>query len=230
MTSSPRRSQARTADAVLAFTVAIVLADSSIVTLGLPDVLRDFGASVSGVAWVLIVFNVVLAAAVIPATALAGRIGAARIWTIGLIAFALASLACALAPSLGVLIGARVLQAVGGAAVLAGAIELLAAHRGSHSAAATAWGPAGVAGLALGPALGGLLTELLAWEAIFALQVPVILLAFAARRAAPRRRPLGRQDASARRERRARTGLGGAHRFTVSAGRDAHAWLGAHAA
>jgi MFS family permease len=104
-------------------------------------------------------------------------------WAGGLVAFAAASLACALAPSIGVLIVARVAQALGGAAVVAGAIELLAGLRGSHRAAAGLWGAAGLAGLALGPAAGGLLTELLSWESIFAVQVPIVLAAVAAPRA-----------------------------------------------
>ncbi|MGH2953836.1 MAG: MFS transporter, partial [Solirubrobacterales bacterium] len=74
-----------------------------------------------------------------------------------------------------------VAQALGGAAAVAGAIELLAASRGSHRAAAALWGSAGLAGLALGPAAGGLLTELLSWESIFAVQVPVVLIAGLAR-------------------------------------------------
>jgi MFS family permease len=90
--------------------------------------------------------------------------------------FAAASLACALAPGAAVLIVARCVQALGGAAVIAGAIELLARDRGSHRDAARLWGAAGTLGLAVGPALGGVLTELLSWQSIFLLQVPLLLL------------------------------------------------------
>ena len=89
--------------------------------------------------------------------------------------FAGASLVCALAPSIGVLIAARCVQALGGAAVVGAAIELLAGTRGSHRDAAPLWGTAGIVGLAIGPAAGGLLTELLSWEAIFLIQLPVVL-------------------------------------------------------
>ncbi len=68
------------------------------------------------------------------------------------------------------------MQALGGAAVLAGAIELLARERGSHRSAARLWGTAGTIGLALGPAVGGVLTELLSWQSIFLLQAPLLLL------------------------------------------------------
>ena len=158
-----------------AATVGLVLADSSIVTLALPEILRQFDTTVFGVSWVLTAFNIVLAAALIPAARGLRRIDARIGWAAGLAVFAAASLLCALASSIGLLIAGRCLQALGGALVVAAAIELLAAARGSHRRGAAVWGTAGVAGLAIGPAAGGLLTELLSWEAIFALQVPVVL-------------------------------------------------------
>jgi MFS family permease len=163
--------------------VAVVLADSSIVTLALPEILVQFETTVFGVSWVLTAFNLVLAAAMLPAARFARR-SPARAWRIGIAGFALASLACALAPSIGVLILARCVQALAGAATIAAAIELLAAAHGSHERGAAVWGAAGLAGLALGPAAGGLLTELLSWEAIFAFQVPLALALPAAPRVA----------------------------------------------
>jgi MFS family permease len=154
--------------------VGLVLADSSIVTLALPDVLREFDTTVFGVSWVLTAFNVVLALAIVPASRLARRM-APRVWTVGLTLFTGASLVCAIAPSIGVLIAARCVQATGGAAVVAAAIEMLAAARGSHRAAAPVWGAAAVVGLAIGPAAGGILTELLSWQSIFLVQLPVLL-------------------------------------------------------
>jgi MFS family permease len=172
-----------------ALTVGVVLADSSIVTLALPEILREYDTSVFGVSWVLTVYNVFLAAAILPASKLARR-APAELWAIGLSVFALASLTCALAPSIGVLIVARCVQALGGAAAVAGAIELLALARGSHGAGARLWGAAGTAGLALGPAIGGLLTELFSWQSIFVLQVPLLTL-LAATRTPEREREAG---------------------------------------
>lgn len=161
---------------VLAGAVGVVLADSSIVTLALPDILARYETSVFEVSWVLIAFNLVLALGVLPAARIAReRHGAA--FRVGIVVFATASAACALAPSSGALIAARCLQAAGGAVVLASAIELIAASRGSHRAGAPIWGAAGLAGLALGPAVGGFLTELLSWESIFILQAPLALAA-----------------------------------------------------
>lgn len=169
----------RVREHVWAVMVGLVLADSSIVTLALPDVLRAFGTTVFGVSWVLTAFNLVLALAIVPASRLARRL-TLPVWIAGLVVFAGASLACAVAPSIGVLIAARCVQALGGAAVIAGAIELIAGTRGSHRRAASLWGMAGVVGLALGPAVGGLLTELFSWEAIFLIQLPVVLAALTA--------------------------------------------------
>lgn len=171
----PERSRER----VWAAMVGLVLADSSVVTLALPDILRAFDTTVFGVSWVLTAFNLVLAVAILPASRLA-RHFAPPVWAAGLVLFAGASLVCAVAPSIGVLIAARCAQAVGGAAVIGGAIELLAGTRGSHQSAAPIWGTSGIVGLAVGPAAGGLLTEVFSWEAIFLIQVPVVLAAPAA--------------------------------------------------
>ena len=161
---------------MVALAVGIVLADSSVVTLGLPGVLREFRADVTDVAWVLTSFNLVLAIVALPAAALVRRTSVIAAWRLGIVAFAAASLACALAPSLGVLVAARCAQAVGGAAVIAAALELLVAQRG-QAAGSRVWAAAGIAGAAIGPALGGALTELFSWQAIFAAQVPLALVA-----------------------------------------------------
>ena len=165
----------RARELALAVSVGVVLADSSIVTLALPDILREYDATVVGVSWVLTSFNLVLALAILPIAGLVRSTPRAG-WASGLALFALASLSCAAAPSLAVLIAARALQAAGGALCVAAAIELLARSRGRHDLAASLWGAAGTAGVAIGPAAGGLLTELLSWEAVFAVQVPLVLL------------------------------------------------------
>ena len=115
-------------------------------------------------------------------------------------------MACALAPSLGVLIAARAAQGVFGAVAVAAALELLVRSAGRERALAL-WAVAGVLGAALGPAVGGVLTEALSWEAMFALQVPSCCSRSRAwRGAAPgragRRSPRRRARARARRRRR----------------------------
>jgi predicted MFS family arabinose efflux permease len=168
---------------LLALAVGLVLADSSVVTLALPDILRDLETSVGTVAWVLISFNLALALAALPGSRLTrGRARAA--FSVALVAFALASAACAAAASMELLIAARVAQGIFGAVVVAAALELLVARVGSRHAVRL-WAAAGVLGAALGPAAGGFLTEAFSWQAMFALQAPVALLALAGARAAP---------------------------------------------
>ena len=162
---------------VLSLAVGIVLADSAIVTLALPQILRELDVEVSEVAWVLTSFNLVLALAAVPAARLCVRGQAGVAGAAGLVVFAGASAGCALAPSLTVLIAARVAQALGGGLVIAACLELLVAATGDERAGAGRWAKAGVAGAAIGPVAGGLLTQAISWQSIFIVQVPLTLLA-----------------------------------------------------
>ena len=177
--------------AVLSLAVAVVLGDSGVVTLALPEILRDFGAQVGGVAWVLIAFNLVLALLAVPAARLCVRRDPAVATAGGVIAVAAATTVCAVAPSLGVLIAARAAQAAGGAVVIVGSLELLVCATGTERAGVGRWAAAGVAGAALGPVVGGLLTWAFSWRAIFVVQIPAVLLllpaAIALRGRVPRR-------------------------------------------
>ncbi len=166
---------ARSLRIALSVAVGLVLADSSIVVLALPDIYRELDVSVSAVVWVLISFNLTLALAAVPAAMATGRIGAARLTTAGLLVFAGASLVCGLADDIGLLIAARCVQALGGAAAVCAALELLPAVCGSERRAALSWAAAGAAGAALGPGIGGLLTELISWQSIFFVQLPVAI-------------------------------------------------------
>jgi MFS family permease len=157
--------------------VGLVLADSSIVVLALPQIYREFDTSVAGVTWVLVSFNLVMALAAVPAAHLARRVGPGRAAAVGLAVFAGAGLACAASSQLGTLIAARAVQALGGAAAVTAVLELLPATVGSERRATALWAAAGATGAALGPAIGGLLTELVSWQSIFLVQVPVALAA-----------------------------------------------------
>ena len=170
----------RGAIVALSLVVGVVLGDSGVVTLALPEILRDFGAEVGQVAWVLIAFNLVLALVAVPAARVCVRGDPATATAGGLVVFAAATAVCAAAPSLGVLIAARAAQAVGGALVIVGSLELLVEATGAERAGARRWAAAGVAGAALGPVIGGLLTSAFSWRSIFVVQVPVLLLALPA--------------------------------------------------
>jgi MFS family permease len=156
-----------------------VLADSSIVVLALPQIYRELDTSVAGVTWVLISFNLVMALAAVPAAHLARRVGPGRAAAVGLAVFAGASLACAVSDQLSTLIAARCVQALGGAAAVTAVLELLPATVGSERRATAIWATAGATGAALGPAAGGLLTELVSWQSIFLIQLPIALAAAA---------------------------------------------------
>jgi MFS family permease len=161
--------------AALAVAVGLVLADSSLVVLALPEIYRDFNVSVNAVIWVLVAFNLVLAAAAVPAALVARRVGPARVTAAGLAVFASGGLLCGISTSLAPLIAGRCVQAIGGGAAVTGALELLPFAVGSERRAATTWATAGAIGAALGPAAGGLLTELVSWQSIFLVQVPAAI-------------------------------------------------------
>jgi MFS family permease len=141
-------------------------ADSAIVVLALPELVGRFDASVTGVSWVLNAYN--LTAALTALAAVVARPEPKLTATVGAGVFAVASIACAASPGLTVLVVARGLQGIGGALLLVGAARLIPRRD---------WELAGALGLAAGPALGGLLTQLIDWRAIFVAQVPFALAA-----------------------------------------------------
>ena len=152
-----------------------MLADSSVVTLALPEILARFHVAISTLAWVLIAFNLALALAALPAAYLARR-RPVLVFAIGTLVFAAASLVCGLVHVFGVLIAGRAVQGLAGAGVVCGALALLREVTGSDGSAGRIWIRAGIAGAALGPAAGGILTQLLGWESIFIVQAPAVLL------------------------------------------------------
>ncbi|MDX6581894.1 MAG: hypothetical protein QOI10_1078 [Solirubrobacterales bacterium] len=157
----------------LAVGVGLVLADSSVVVLALPEIYRQLDVSVSTVTWVLVAFNLVLALAAVPAAGLARRHGPARVALAGMVLFGASGLVCGLSGAIEPLLAARCTQAVGGAAAVCASLELLPAVVGDERRAATVWAASGAIGAALGPGIGGLLTELISWQSIFFIQVPV---------------------------------------------------------
>jgi MFS family permease len=167
--------------ALLGLGVGLALADSSVVTLALPEILGQFDVSITSVAWVLTSFNLVLALLAVPAAYVARRRPRAA-FALGAVVFAAASLACGLAPSFEVLVGSRCVQAAGAALIVTAALDLLSETMVSEARAARVWVAAGVLGAALGPAAGGILTEALGWESIFLVQVPLAIALLAALR------------------------------------------------
>jgi predicted MFS family arabinose efflux permease len=162
--------------ALVAAAVAIAFADSSIVVLALPELYAQLHTSLGGVSLVVTAYNAAVAAVALGLVLLAHRVHAGRLLTLGLGFFLLASIACALAHDLSFLVAARAVQGAGAALLLAGALPVLAVLSGSPARGAATWTLAGTFGAALGPALGGVLTQLFDWRAIFVFQAPVAAL------------------------------------------------------
>ena len=154
---------------LIAAASGLVLADAAVVILALPPILLELDTTVEGVAAVIAVYTAVLALGLPLAAALHGRATGPA----GALLFAAASVGCAATDSLELLLVMRALQALGGAALLTAAFDAL----DGGGAGRRLWVGAAVAGTAAGPALGGLLTELFDWRAIFIAQAPVALAA-----------------------------------------------------
>ncbi|WP_395295498.1 MFS transporter [Kitasatospora hibisci] len=161
--------------------VFMLLTDVSIVIVALPDIGTGLGMDFAGLQWVLDGYALALAALMLGLGALADRRGRRRVYIAGLTVFALASLACGLAPNGAVLIAARVVQAGGGAAMSATAMALLnLAYQGrDRGVAFGVWGAVSGAAAATGPVVGGVLTEYLGWRSIFLVNLPVSVAAVA---------------------------------------------------
>ncbi|MEU1309097.1 MFS transporter [Streptomyces cinnamoneus] len=159
----------------------ILLVDVTIVNVALPQMADDLDAGFSSLQWVVDAYALALAALLLAAGSLADRFGHRRLYVAGLAVFALASLACGLAPDAAVLVAARAVQGVGGAAMFATTTALLGAtYRGrDRGTAFGVWGAVNGAAAAAGPLLGGLLTQHIGWQAIFLVNLPIAAVAVA---------------------------------------------------
>jgi Major Facilitator Superfamily len=169
----------------LAGAAFLALADTAIVALALPPILRDLDTDVAGVAAVLGVYAVVLAFALPGAELVRNRAGTRLTGCVGVCVFVVGSLVCGLSESLGLLLAARAVQGIGAAAVLVTAHTLLA----TDAAGARAWRLASLLGFAAGPAMGGALTQGFGWRSIFLLQAPAALTALPAALSAGSQKP-----------------------------------------
>jgi EmrB/QacA subfamily drug resistance transporter len=149
--------------------------DGTVVNVALPAIAKDFNADLATLQWTVNAYTLTLAGLLILGGALGDRLGRRRIFVIGAIAFAAASVLCAAAPTAGTLIAARALQGIGGALLTPGSLAILEAsfHEDDRGAAIGAWsGLAGIAG-AVGPFIGGYLVEAWSWRLIFLINLPI---------------------------------------------------------
>ncbi len=162
---------------VVAAAVAIAFADSAIVVLALPELYGEFDLTIVEVSNVITVYNVAIAVAAVVVWAIVPRTRPASLIGAGFACFALASLLCGVAGSFSLLLIGRALQGVGAAGALVGAVAIARVSGTDGGGATRTWALAATVGTALGPALGGVLTELGSWRAIFLAQAPVAALA-----------------------------------------------------
>ncbi len=178
---------------------SMALLDSTVVNVALPSLGRSFGAGIAGLQWTVDAYMLTLASFLLLGGSLGDRYGRRRIFVIGVWWFTLASLLCAAAPSLHVLVAARGLQGVGGALLMPGALSLIQSsiHRDDRGRAIGAWsGLSGVAA-AVGPLLGGWLVGSVGWRFIFLLNLPLGAAVLVAARHVPESRDpsqRGRRD------------------------------------
>ena len=156
--------------------------DASVVTLAFPALQRQFGMALAGVQWVSLAYLVALVALLVPVGRWSDRYGRKLVYLYGFVLFTVASAACGLAPTLGVLVALRVMQAAGAAMLQANSVALVStsAPSGRRRAALGIQAGAQALGLALGPLAGGLLVASAGWRSIFFINVPVGTVAVAA--------------------------------------------------
>jgi EmrB/QacA subfamily drug resistance transporter len=179
---------------VLAITVlgsGIAFLEATVVNIALPEIGKDLDANVTGLQWVVNGYLLTLAALILLGGSLGDRYGRRRIFNIGVIWFTTASALCALAPSIEVLVAARVVQGIGGAMLMPGSLAIIEAtfHRDDRARAIGAWSALGGAAAAIGPLLGGYLIDAVSWRAIFLINLPLgAFVAYQASRHVPETR------------------------------------------
>src|SRR6202011_130758 len=149
--------------------------DATVVGIALPAIGRDFHASVSSLQWVVDAFTLTLAGLLLLGGTLGDSYGRRKLFRIGTVWFAIASLLCGLAPNAAVLIAARALQGVGGALLTPGSLSILQASfaEDDRSAAIGAWSGLGGVATAIGPFLGGWLIGAVSWRLVFFINLPI---------------------------------------------------------
>ncbi len=165
------------AASVLGSSIAFI--DGSVVNVALPAMQRELEAGLAAMQWVVNAYLLLLGALVLVGGALGDRLGQRTVFLWGLGLFTLASVACGLAPGVGVLVAARALQGIGGALLVPSSLAIIAAvfPEAERGKAIGTWAAAAAITTAVGPVLGGWLVDAVSWRAIFFLNVPLAAVA-----------------------------------------------------
>ncbi|MGW3357951.1 MFS transporter [Streptomyces bungoensis] len=157
---------------------SMAMLDSTVVNVALPRIGRDLDTSLSALQWTVNAYMVTLAGLILLGGSLGDRYGRRKVFVLGVVWFAAASLLCGLAPTSGILVAARALQGVGGALLTPGSLALIQAsfHPDDRSRAVGLWSGFGGIGAAVGPFLGGWLVDGPGWRWVFLLNVPLAAL------------------------------------------------------
>jgi EmrB/QacA subfamily drug resistance transporter len=185
VTPTPDSRRATLALLVAGLGIFMVFLDTQILFVAFGDIEASFpDVSTNAMSWVLSAYTLAFAALLVPAGRLADRWGRKVVFIGGLVLFTAASAACGLAPSAGLLVAARVVQAVGAAAITPTSLALVlrATPRERVPIAVAVWGSMGAVAAALGPTLGGLLVDAAGWRWVFFLNLPVCAVAIVAGR------------------------------------------------
>jgi EmrB/QacA subfamily drug resistance transporter len=181
MTSSPATAKPRLGWVMALTSTAyfMVVLDSTVLITALPSMQRGLHAGLASLQWTFNAYGIAFAAGIITAAALGDRFGRRRVFNCGLALFTVASAACALAPNAGELIAARTVQGLAGAVVLPLSLTILTTAFPAHKRGMIVGVYGGLAGLAvaLGPVVGGLITQAIDWHWIFWLNVPIGIVA-----------------------------------------------------
>jgi EmrB/QacA subfamily drug resistance transporter len=168
--------------AICCMSLLIVGLDTTIVNVALPSIRKDLHASLPGLQWTIDAYTLVLASLLMLAGSTADRIGRRRVFQLGLAVFSLGSLLCGLAPSLGLLIAFRILQAIGGSMLNPVAMSIIRnvfEDPRERAQAIGLWGAAFGLSMALGPVVGGALVDAASWRLVFFVNLPIGLAAIA---------------------------------------------------
>ncbi len=174
--TEPSRRRRMLVLAICCMSLFIVGVDITIVNIALPAISADLDAPMSGLQWIMDSYTLVMASFLMLAGSTADRVGRRRIFQTGLVLFTIGSLLCSVAPSLGWLVGARILQAIGGSMLNPVAMSIVTntfTEPRERARAIGLWGAVFGLSMALGPVLGGLLVTGIGWRGIFWVNVPV---------------------------------------------------------